>query len=114
MLKQYKNHVSFLMTLLPLGYYLLHIFTWENLNNAFFCVTESLLGPLPAYGAPEPSLATFTIVTTNNGIFTIMILIGGSFIIENHLKKGKTHINQFVLWVVLLPHYLTLKNILNI
>jgi hypothetical protein len=69
--------------------------------------------PFPAYGASEPSLATFIIVTTNNAIFTIMILIGGSFIMENHLKKGKTHINHFVLWVVLLPHYLTLKNILK-
>jgi hypothetical protein len=70
--------------------------------------------PLLAYGAPEPSLVTFTIVTTNNAIFTIMILIGGSFIIENHLKKGQTHINHFVLWAVSLPHYLTLKNILKI
>jgi hypothetical protein len=44
--------------------------------------------PFAAYGAPEPSLAIFTIVTTNNAIFTIMILIGGSFIMENHLKNA--------------------------
>jgi hypothetical protein len=45
--------------------------------------------PFPAYGAPEPSLATFTIVTTNNAIFTIMILIGGSFIMINEESSEK-------------------------